>query len=138
MSPKNYLGVLQNGTRPASADLRLINDLSSNFHLSNGVINAIIDFVLTVNNNVLSRAYSEKIAASLAREGLTTAVDAMNYLRRIYRPKDKEAPIASPKKVETTGGEETENKQKTPSSKDEPSWEEMIDDLDGGGSDGKA
>ncbi len=138
MSPKNYLGVLQNGSRPAGADLRLINDLSSNFHLSNGVINAIIDFVLTVNNNVLSRAYSEKIAASLAREGITTAVDAMNYLRRIYRPKDKETPIVSPKKPEVTNSGDIESKEKTNSSKDEPSWEEMIDDLDGGGSDGKA
>ena len=29
LSPKDYLSILQNGTRPASSDLRLINDLSS-------------------------------------------------------------------------------------------------------------
>jgi hypothetical protein len=86
----------------------------------------------------LSRAYSEKIAASLAREGLTTAVDAMNYLRRIYRPKDKEKLIVTPKNAEITESAEIKNKEKESSSKHEPSWEEMIDDLDGGGSDGKA
>ena len=34
-------------------------------------------------NNVLSRRYTEKIASSLAREGVTTAIDTMNYLIKI-------------------------------------------------------
>ncbi|HNX15950.1 MAG TPA: DnaD domain protein [Bacilli bacterium] len=137
-SPKDYLSLLQNGTRPASADLRLINDLSSNFNLSNGVINAVIDFILTVNNNVLNRAYSEKIAGSIAREGITTVIDAMNFLRRVYQPKEKSAPIPSPTTEGNTNDPKTANENKTSSASDTLSWEEMIDDLDGGGSDGKA
>lgn len=138
-SPKDYLTILQNGSRPAAPDLRLINDLSRNFHLPNGVINAIIDFVLVVNNNVLSRAYSEKIAASLAREGIINAVDAMNYLRKVYRPKDKESLVSAIKPVKKKTEDKVEETTETESkSEDTPSWEELIDDLDGGGSDGKA
>lgn len=136
-SPKDYLSALQNGTKPATADLRLINDLSSNFHLTNAVINAVIDFVLTVNQNILNRSYCEKVSASLAREGLTTAVDAMNYLYKV-RGKDKKTEkksyVSHPPKIET--------EDKKPEKQEEDSsvnWEQMIDDLDtGGGSDGKA
>ena len=81
-SPKDYLTVLQNGTKPASADLKLINDLSKNYHLPNAVINAVVDYVLYKADNILSRYYAEKIAACLVREDIKTALDAMNYLRK--------------------------------------------------------
>lgn len=82
-SPKEYLAFLQNGTKPASADMRILDDLSNDYHLSNAVINAVVDYVLTKANNVLSRPYCEKIAASLVRENCQTAVDAMNYLKEL-------------------------------------------------------
>lgn len=85
VSPKEYLSALQNGTVPAISDLKIINDLSSKFNLPNAVINALIDYVLTVNNNILSRPFAEKIAASLVREDVTTAIDAMNYLKKIRK-----------------------------------------------------
>ena len=85
VSPKDYLSILQNGSKPATADLKIINDLSSDFHLPNSVINALVDYVLATNNNILSRAYIEKVAASLAREGITNTVDAMNYLNKVNR-----------------------------------------------------
>ena len=82
-SPKEYLAYLQNGTKPASADMRILDSLSTDYHLPNAVINAIVDYVLIKTDNVLSRAYCEKIAASLVRENCQTAVDAMNYLKRL-------------------------------------------------------
>ena len=41
---------------------------------------------------MLSKNYCEKIAASLAREGVSTTVDAMNYLKKLTvksQPKKK-------------------------------------------------
>ena len=81
-SPAKYLGLKQNGTKPISSDLAIINSLSENFGFSTGVINVIVDYVLEKNNNVLSKNYVEKIAASVAREGLNTTVDVMNFLNR--------------------------------------------------------
>lgn len=82
VSPADYLRIKQNNTRPANSDLKLIDDLSKNFGLNNGVINALIDFVLAKQDNKLSRAYTEKIAAQLARQGVETAIDTMNSLTK--------------------------------------------------------
>ena len=136
VSPKEYLSYLQNGTRPASSDLRLIDDISRNFGLNSSVINALIDFTLTVNNNILSRSYVEKVAASLAREGVTTTIDAMNYLKqstkkpakrgnsKTYRKEVEEKP-AAPKNEEKDEFEDV-------------SWEQLLDDIDDGDANGKA
>lgn len=99
LSPKEYLSALQNGTVPATSDLKIINDVSIKFALPNAVINALIDYVLATNDNILSRALTEKIAASLAREGVTTAIDAMNYLKKIRKrgkKKDASEPVKNP------------------------------------------
>lgn len=87
MPPAKFLRYLQNNTKPANADLKIVEDLATNFGFSNGVINALIDYVLTKNNNVLSRNYCEKVASSIARSGITTALDTMNYLNNIQTVK---------------------------------------------------
>ena len=135
-SPKEFLALLQNGSKPATSDLNIVNDLSKNFHLPNGVINAIVDFVVTTNNNILSKAYCEKIAASLAREGVTTTIDAMNYLKKVSRGKRKESSkhVEISEKVAKTP-QNNKNNSKTPLN-----WDELLDDIDGddGGENGKA
>lgn len=78
--PSQFLRILQNDRPPVQADLNLIDDLSKNLHLAPSVINVLIDYCLTKNNNVLSRSYVEKVAASLARENIKNSVEAMNYL----------------------------------------------------------
>lgn len=79
-SPYDYLKFKQNNTTPSTADLSLINDLSSKQGLCPSVINALVDYVLERQNNTLPRKYTEKIAASLQRESIDNARDAMNYL----------------------------------------------------------
>ena len=88
-NPREVLKVLQNGTKPAKADLNILYSLSQDYNLPNPVINVVIDFVLTMNNNVLSTYSVEKVAASLSREGVETAVDAMEYLKNNYVKENK-------------------------------------------------
>lgn len=88
-SPRDMLMILQGGTKVAPSDIKIINTLSKDYRLSNGVINVIIDFVLSKNNNILSRAFAEKIAASFNREEITTTVDAMNYCNRVINSHKK-------------------------------------------------
>ena len=83
VNPAFFLKMLQNNTEPAKSDLKIIDALSAGYGFPNGVINAIIDYTLSKNNNVLSKNYCEKVAASLAREKIETTVDAMNYLNKI-------------------------------------------------------
>ena len=67
----------------------VVNSISSKFRLPNSVINAIVDYVLTVNDNILSKPFAEKIAGSVAREGISTAIDAMNYLKKVSSKRKK-------------------------------------------------
>ena len=132
LSPKEYLSVLQNGTTPALSDLKIINDISSKFNLLNAVINALIDYVLTVNDNILSRPFMEKIAASLAREGVTTAIDAMNYLKKIRkRGKKKDTTSSSTSSTTSSGNEVEEVEEPTLSRK------EILDQLEEDDDDGE-
>ena len=133
-SPKDYLSILQGGTKPAAADLKVINDLSKNYNLPNPVINAIVDYVLYKADNVLSRPYAEKVAVSLVRENIRTAVDAMNYLKKV----DKKS---RSRKVNKTFIKvlETEHKDTSDSSKDwESDWDKFLDEINGGDDGGKA
>ena len=135
-SPKDYLAYLQDGTRPAAADIRLINDLSKNYHLPNPVINAVVDYVLAKADNVLSRAYAEKVAASLVRENARTAVDAMNYLRKVDRKTRGKKQI---KKIVLPVEENIEPVKKKEKESDwESDWDRMMDELNGGDDGGKA
>ena len=90
--PAKFLQYLQQGTKPARSDLAIVNALSKDYGFGNGIINVIVEYVLYKNSNVLSKNYCEKIAASLAREGVSTTVDAMNYLKKLTvksQPKKK-------------------------------------------------
>ena len=92
--PAKFLQYLQQGTKPARSDIAIVNSLSKDYGFGNGIINVIVEYVLYKNSNVLSKNYCEKIAASLAREGVTTTVDAMNYLKKLSikaQPKKKVA-----------------------------------------------
>ena len=141
-APKDYLAYLQDGTRPAQADIRLINDLSKNYHLPNPVINAVVDYVLTKADNVLSRAYAEKVAASLVRENARTAVDAMNYLRKIdkkTRGKKTTKKMVLPVENIKVNKEKPTDKSKTNDDGDwELEWDRLMDELNGGDDGGKA
>ncbi len=136
-SPKTYLTILQNGSQPASSDLKIVDDLSKKFRLPNPVINAVVDFVLTTNNNVLSRSLCEKIGGSLAREGCETTIDAMNYLKKVSRSnRKKEAPVMEVKDEKVVEVKEEKPKKAKP----KLNWDELLDDIDDddGGENGKA
>ncbi len=137
-TPKQFLALLQNGTQPALSDLKIVEALSKKFNLNNSVINAIIDYVLATNNNILSRSFCEKIGASLAREGITTTIDAMNYLKKVSRGQQQRKDYSSAQPVQHVEQEQPENKKE--SSKEEANWDELLDDIeeDGGEDNGKA
>jgi len=85
VSPSQFLAIKQNNTKPAVSDLKIVEDLALDLALPFPVINALIDYVLRVNNNMLSKAYVEKIGAALSREGVKTALDTMDYLFRVNK-----------------------------------------------------
>jgi replication initiation and membrane attachment protein len=95
LTPIKYLKLKQNNVNPVKSDANILVNLSHNLNLSDGVINALVDYVLEKNDNVLSGPLAEKIGASLLREGITTAEDAMEYLLRGSRSKKPETFVPS-------------------------------------------
>jgi replication initiation and membrane attachment protein len=105
VAPTKFLQYLQQGTKPARSDIAIVNSLSKDYGFSNGVINVIVEYVLYKNSNVLSKNYAEKIASSLARERVSTTVDAMNYLKKLTL---KSAPKKKVAKVEVFENDDSE------------------------------
>lgn len=79
-SPRIFLKKLQGNVEPVRSDLNLLEDLSQNLGLSNGIINVLIDYCNEKNNGQLNGAYIKKIGASLLRAKVDCALDCMNYL----------------------------------------------------------
>lgn len=53
------------------------------------VINVLIDYVLKINNNKLTKAFIETIAGQWARLGIKTAREAMKEAEKEYKKKPK-------------------------------------------------
>ena len=119
VAPTKFLQYLQQGTKPARSDIAIVNALSKDYGFGNGIINVIVEYVLYKNSNVLSKNYAEKIAASLAREGVATTVDAMNYLKKLTLK-------SSPKKKAAVS--KTENSNDTEISLDE--MNDLLNELE--------
>lgn len=141
VTPKEFLSILQNGTKPATPDLNLIDFLSKKFQLNNSVLNAVIDYTLSKNNNILSKSYCEKVCASLARSNIETTLDAMNYLKQTSSGRRKEIveeKIEIPDidvPIKKSGNNPKQNKKEQ-----DEEWDSLMAELEeiGDGNDGKA
>jgi replication initiation and membrane attachment protein len=89
-SALDYLKLKQNNGAVSPSDVKLITELNESYGLNSSVINVLIDYCLERNNNQLSRTYVTKIAASINREGITSTLDAMNYLKQNNRRKKQD------------------------------------------------
>ena len=132
LSSIEFLSKLQNGGKPATSDLKLINTLSTDMGLPDNVINALIFYVLKMKNNVLNNTYVEKLAGSLAREGCQTALDAFNYLENTSSgmknsKKQTKKPI-KPIEIKPIESHQEETKN-TDESVDDDDYEEFLNSL---------
>ncbi len=85
--PLDFLVYLNDGVKIAPADYNLLEILALDYFLPPAVINALIYFTLTNYNNELPRSLVEKLASSLARKKILTALDALDALERPARRK---------------------------------------------------
>jgi len=84
-SPYDFLRYKYHNVKPTSRDLKLLEKLIIDLELSPAVVNVLIDYVLRKNNNKLTEAYVETIAAQWKRAGLKTAVDAMEFAKKEHK-----------------------------------------------------
>lgn len=102
-SPYDFLKHKNQGAKPTARDLKLLEKLIIDLELSPAVVNVLIDYVLRKNNNRLTSAYVETIAAQWKRAGLKTASEAMEFAEKEHKKMLKKEPVAAKRteKVET-------------------------------------
>ena len=120
IAPSKYLSMLLNNTPPSMSDLNTLNKLSVGYKLGNGIINAIIDYVMQKNNNILSYPFCDKTASILVSKNVETTLDAMNELKKLASKEKKVAP--------KTYSEPTEEKSKVTIEKPKKKVEEISDE----------
>ncbi len=120
LSPKLYLQEKQDGAPPVTADLHLINYLSEVMQLNTATINALISYCLKTCDNRLIRSYVEKVAATLKRSKINTALDAINYLNEKN---------VKPKKTNTTK-EESVKENNSNEDFDEDEYNKLLESID--------
>ena len=79
LEPFQFLRIKQGNMEPSAQDIKLVEDLSLMSKLNPGVINVLLDYVMLNKQNTLPYNYVMKIASSLARENIKTAIEAMEY-----------------------------------------------------------
>lgn len=81
-APIEYFRLVTHNSNPSPADINIVNILSRDYNLTQGVINVIIDYTLASCNQDFPRAYCEKLASRLQRLKVTNAMEAMNALTK--------------------------------------------------------
>ena len=79
-APRLFLKEKQNGIDVVDADKNLLERLAFEFNFSSGMINALIDFVLTKKDGELSKNYILKLASTLIRKKCKSTLDVVNVL----------------------------------------------------------
>lgn len=100
-SPYDFLRHKYHNVKPTSRDLNLLEKLIIDLELPPAVVNVLIDFVLRKNNNKLTPAYVETIAAQWKRAGLKTAADAMEFAEKEHKKMQRKEVVKKNVKIET-------------------------------------
>lgn len=84
-SPYDFLMNKNNGAKPSKKDIELLEILLIDMDLKPGVVNVLIDYVLKINDNKLTRNFVEVIASQWARSKVETVESAMKLAEKEYK-----------------------------------------------------
>lgn len=84
-SPYDFLCSKYNGIRPSKTDLSLLEYLLLDMDLKPGVVNVLVDYVLKINQNKLTRNFVETIASGWAKNKIETVEAAMALAEKEYK-----------------------------------------------------
>ena len=88
-SPYDFLCSKYNGSRPSKSDLGILEYLLLDINLKPGVVNVLVDYVLKINNNKLTKNFVDVIASQWAKSNIETVEDAMEIAEKEYKSRNK-------------------------------------------------
>lgn len=88
-TPYDFLLSKYNGARPTKQDTAILEYLLLDMNLNPGVVNVLVDYVLKINNNKLTRSFVESIAGQWAKSKIETVESAMSFAEKEYKSMKK-------------------------------------------------
>lgn len=88
-TPYDFLYSKYHGTEPTKTDLKLLEYLAVDLDMKPGVINVLIDYVLRINDNKLTKAFIDTIAGQWKRKKIETVEEAMALAEKEYKSRKK-------------------------------------------------
>ena len=89
MSPYDFLTGKNKGVRPSKSELNLIENLMLDYDLPPGVVNVLVDYVLKINDNKLTKNFVLTIASQWKRSNVKTVEEAMKICKKENQSKKK-------------------------------------------------
>lgn len=87
-SPYEFLLEKNGDVEPSNVELKLIESLMVDLNMNPGVVNVLIDYVLRINNNKLTKSFVNTIASQWIRSKVETVEQAMNLAEKEYNNKN--------------------------------------------------
>lgn len=88
-SPYTFLASKYKGGKVPTTEVKLLEYLAIDLELKPGVINVVIDYILRINNNKLTKNFVITIAAQFKKAGIETVEDAMKLAEKEYKNRNK-------------------------------------------------
>ncbi len=125
-SPYDFIASKYKTGNPSSSDLKLISYLLIDLDLKPGVVNVLVDYVLKINRNKLTKSFVDTIAAQWKKSNIETVEDAMNIAEEEYHNRQKQASKKVVKEAKTPSWYHQEIEENLATDEEIQKLEEML------------
>lgn len=88
-SPYDFLLSKNNGVALSKGDVAILEFLLLDMNLNPGVVNVLIDYVLKINQNKLTKNFVDAIASQWVKSKIETVEDAMELAEKEYKDRNR-------------------------------------------------
>lgn len=88
LSPYRFICMKSKTEKPTKAEINILEMLLVDIGLKPGVVNVLIDYVLKINDNKLTKNFVEAIASQWKRSNIETVEQAMEISKQEFKKKD--------------------------------------------------
>lgn len=99
-TPFDYLSGKNRGLRPSKNELKILEELLIDYELNPGVVNVLIDYVLKINDNKLTKNFVLAIANQWKRKSIKTVEEAIELCKKENKNKKVSKKTIKEKKPE--------------------------------------
>lgn len=93
-APFDFISSKYKTGTPSDSDLKIISYLLLDLDLKPGVVNVLLDYVLKINNNKLTKSFVDTIASQWKKSNIETVEAAMNIAEEEYHKRNEGSKVS--------------------------------------------